>query len=109
MTPVPCLLFLAVTVLVPSQAPASAADALHRGQEALAKKDYDGAIAALGDALPTRSEGCSGLRPNAGVYEVKGDPDKAIADCTEALARLDPKHVEAYLVRAGLPSGGEST
>src|SRR2546430_238591 len=75
-------------------------DRLKQGKEALAKKDYDAAIAHFTEAIrqdPKNAEAYA--RRAAARAEARKDHDATIADATEAL-RLDPKNATAYAARA---------
>ena len=76
-----------VVLLLPNVAASAdaAMEALTRGAARLEKKDYDAAIAALNEVIrlnPTTAEAYCG---RGQAYENKGEHNKAIADCTEAI------------------------
>src|SRR5205807_2238068 len=73
-------------------------EALRRGKEALAKRDFETAVKDLTEAIRLDPKDASLYHSRAQAAAFKGDLDRAIADFTEAI-RLDPKYTSAHYNR----------
>jgi tetratricopeptide (TPR) repeat protein len=82
-----------------------AKEAYQKGKACLEKKDLDAAIAAFTEAIRLDPKFAEAYSYRGLVYAAKGEHDKAIAACTEAITncteaiRLDPGNAEAYYSR----------
>src|SRR5262245_7645123 len=71
------------------------ADPLKQGDDALAKKDYDRALACFTAAIKADAKNAKAYIGRGKAHTEKGKFAEAIADFTEAM-RLEPKNAEAY-------------
>ena len=79
----------------------NAADLVAEGGVHLKHSDLDSAIACFNDAIQLNPHDPIAYIPRGLAYDMKGMPDRALADCTTAI-RLGPGLREAYLARASV-------
>ena len=73
---------------------------MERGKSCFKSRDYNSAISVFTEASLLKPQLPQPYVERAAVYRFKGNPDKAIADCTEAI-KLEPNDAEAFEVAPG--------
>src|SRR6516164_4591495 len=96
----------ALVLLLAAPVPADeAAEAVEKGNAALARQDFEQALAQFNKAIKIDPKNPSAYLARAVAYAMKGERTAALADYEKVL-QLDPRNVQAYTYRGGLHLGG---